>query len=77
MLYHLSNLIANGWGPLRLFRSHALLLAGGTLLASLVVLLFLPKLWQHLPHDQGKALVQPVASHAEIYAVLAQLTPEL
>ena len=33
MLYHLSNLISNGWGPLRLFRSHALLLAGGTLLA--------------------------------------------
>ena len=58
MLYHLSNLVSLNWGPLRLFRSHALLLAGGTMLAALTVLLLLPRLWRYLPHDQGKALVQ-------------------
>ena len=58
MLYHLSNLVSLNWGPLRLFRSHALLLAGGTMLAALAVAIFLPRLWGRLPHDQGKALVQ-------------------
>ena len=58
MLYWLSGVLSSCWGPLRLFRSHALLLAGGTVLAALIVLVLLPKLWHRLPHDQGKALVQ-------------------
>ena len=44
MLYHLSLLLERSWGPFRLFRSHALLLAAGTMLAAFVVLLLLPKL---------------------------------
>ena len=58
MLYWLADVLAKSWGPMRLFRSHALLLAGGTVLAALAVAVFLPKLWRFLPHDQGKALVQ-------------------
>ncbi len=57
MLYWLSGLLADNWGPVRLLRSHALLLAGGTVLAALVVWFFLPRLWPRLPHDQGKLLV--------------------
>ena len=57
MLYHLSFLLEEWWGPFRLFRSHALLLATGTLLAALAVLLLLPKLWRFSPHDHGKAIL--------------------
>ena len=44
MLYILSSYLEDYWGPFRLFRSHALLLAAGTLLAAFAVLLLLPKL---------------------------------
>lgn len=57
MLYHLSQYLEVFWGPFRLFRSHALLLAGGTLLAALAVVFLLPHLWRMAPHDQGKAIL--------------------
>jgi len=57
MLYLLADKLEKYWGPFRLLRSHALLLAAGTMLAALVVLLLLPKLWRFSPHDHGKAIL--------------------
>ena len=57
MLYLLSPYIEHLWGPFRLFRSHALLLAAGALLAAFTVLLMLPRLWGLAPHDHGKAIL--------------------
>ena len=37
MLYLLADSLEKFWGPFRLLRSHALLLATGTMLAALVV----------------------------------------
>lgn len=56
MLYSLADFLTSLWGPFRLFRSHALLLAGGTFTAVLVVWAFLPRLWDRLPRDRGKVL---------------------
>ena len=57
MLYHLAPYLEHYWGPFRLFRSHALLLAAGTLLAAFAVLLLLPNLWHLSPRDHGKAIL--------------------
>ena len=57
MLYILADTLGKFWGPFRLLRSHALLLAAGTKLAALAVLLLLPKLWRFSPHDHGKAIL--------------------
>ena len=57
MLYILADTLGKFWGPFRLLRSHALLLAAGTMLAALAVLLLLPKLWRFSPHDHGKAIL--------------------
>ena len=56
MLYHLSQVLAPFWGPFRLLQSHALLLAGGTFTAALLVMIFLPGLWHRLPCDRGKTI---------------------
>lgn len=56
MLYHISQYLTEFWGPFRLLQSHALLLAGGTFFASLAVWLLLPRLWNRLPRDRGKAI---------------------
>ena len=58
MIYWLANYLTPYWGPFRLLRSHALLLAGGTFVAALLVWLLLPKLWRMLPHDHGKAILK-------------------
>ena len=57
MLYTLASYLEQFWGPFRLLRSHALLLAAGTLLAALLVVFLLPKLWRFSPHDHGKAIL--------------------
>ena len=57
MLYLLSPYLEQSWGPFRLFRSHALLLAAGTLLAAFAVQLLLPRLWNFAPHDHGKSIL--------------------
>ena len=49
MLYYLSQYLVRYWGPFRLLQSHALLLAGGTVAAALLVWLLLPRLWKLLP----------------------------
>jgi len=56
MLYWLAEYLKGFWGPFRLLQSHALLLAGGTFTAALLVWLMLPRLWERLPRDRGKAL---------------------
>lgn len=59
MLYHLVEWfgLESAWGPLRLFGSYAFLASAGTILAALAVLFFLPRLWERLPHDHGKAIL--------------------
>lgn len=57
MLYHLAPYLESFWGPFRLLRSHALLLAAGTLLAAFAVVFLLPRLWRFSPHDHGKAIL--------------------
>ena len=58
MLYYLAGQLIPYWGPFRLFQSHALLLAGGTLLAALLTFVLLPRMWDRLPRDRGKALLK-------------------
>ena len=53
MLYYLAGLLSPIWGPFRLFRSHALLLAGGAFTAAMLTWLILPRLWKRLPCDHG------------------------
>ncbi|MFO7936044.1 MAG: phospho-N-acetylmuramoyl-pentapeptide-transferase [Kiritimatiellia bacterium] len=56
MLYYLGERLVSIWGPFRLFTSHLMLLAMGTLVAGLTVWLLMPGLWDRLPRDSGKAL---------------------
>ena len=56
MLYYLSQYLTQFWGPFRLLQSHVLLLAGGTFTAALLIWLALPRLWDRLPRDRGKAI---------------------
>ena len=58
MLYFLSQYLTPFWGPFRLLQSHALLLAGGTVTAALATWLLLPRLWDRLPRDHGKAILK-------------------
>ena len=58
MLYYLSQYLVPYWGPFRLLQSHALLLAGGTFAAALLVWLLLPRVWDRLPQDHGKAILK-------------------
>lgn len=56
MIYYIAKIIAGWYGPLRLLQSHALLLAGGAFTAAILVWIALPRLWERLPKDRGKAL---------------------
>jgi len=53
MLYWLAPYLTELWGPFRLFGSHLMLLAAGTLVAGLVIWKFIPKYKHHLPLDRG------------------------
>ena len=64
MLYYLSELLTKYWGPFRLLQSHALLLAGATFASALLVWLLLPRLWNLLPRDRGKALCKDIGGLA-------------
>ena len=63
MLYHLQ-FLAKAWGPFRLFSSHTFLASFGAALAALLAVLLLPRLWNMLPRDRGKALVKDGAASA-------------
>ncbi len=54
MLFWLAPYLCKVWGPFRLLGSHLVLLSVGTMLAGLLIYLYLPKLWQRLPTDKGK-----------------------
>ncbi|NLL83034.1 MAG: phospho-N-acetylmuramoyl-pentapeptide-transferase [Lentisphaerae bacterium] len=58
MLYFFAAKLSEIWGPFRLFGSHLILLALGTLTAGAAVYLFLPRLWKRLPHDRGRKFVK-------------------
>lgn len=57
MLYYLADILTPYFGPFRLLQSHALLLAGGTIAAALLSALLLPRLWDRMPRDHGKAIL--------------------
>ncbi len=57
MLYWLSYALEDHFGPFRLLRSHAFLIALGTFLASFFTWFMLPKLWHLMPKDKGKAIL--------------------
>ena len=57
MLYYLSQYLTGVWGPFRLLQSHVLLLAGGTFAAAALSVFLLPRLWERLPRDHGKAIL--------------------
>jgi len=56
MIYYLADYLVPYWGPFRLLQSHALLLAGGTFTAAILAWFLLPRLWNRLPRDRGKAI---------------------
>lgn len=64
MLYYVSKFLTPYWGPFRLLQSHALLLAAGTFLAALLTALLLPKIWDVLPRDHGKAILKDMGGMA-------------
>lgn len=57
MLFHLADRLLGLWGPFRLLRSHALLLTGGTVVAAILTCWLLPRVWDRLPRDHGKAIL--------------------
>lgn len=46
------------WGPFRLLESRLVLILLGALGCALTTWILLPRLWDHLPHDRGKAFVK-------------------
>jgi phospho-N-acetylmuramoyl-pentapeptide-transferase len=56
MLYWIAPYLTTLWGPFRLFSSHLMLLAAGTLVGGLIIWIWLPRLKDRLPTDRGKAL---------------------
>lgn len=63
MLFFL-RFLSPAWGPLRMFGAHTVLLCLGALFAALFVWYGLPRRWDRLPHDHGKALVKDGAASA-------------
>ncbi len=57
MLYWLSYALEDFFGPFRLLRSHAFLIAVGTLMAAFLTWYMLPRLWNLMPHDHGKSIL--------------------
>ena len=58
MLPYLASHLTKFWGPFRLLESYLVLMGVGSAFGALLCWYLLPKLWDKLPHDRGKALVQ-------------------
>ena len=58
MLPFLAPYLTKFWGPFRLLESYLVLMGVGSMVGALLCWYFLPKLWDHLPHDRGKVLVE-------------------
>lgn len=56
MLYELGTLLAPYFGPFRLLQSHGLLIVTGIYLGFLLTFFLLPRFFDLLPHDRGKAV---------------------
>lgn len=54
MLFWLGENVSDVYGPLRLLTSYLFLYGLGTALAAALTLILIPKLWDHLPRDQGR-----------------------
>ncbi len=52
------NFLTRLWGPFRLLESRMVLIFLGAAGCTLLTWLLLPRLWDRLPHDRGKALVK-------------------
>ncbi len=55
MLTYLADLLTPVWGPARLLSSYVILATVGSLVSALATWLLLPKLWNGLPRDTGRA----------------------
>ena len=58
MLPFLATYLTKVWGPFRLLNSYLVLMGVGSTVGALLCWYLLPKLWDHLPHDRGKVLVE-------------------
>lgn len=66
MFYFFAPYLEKIWGPFRLFSSHLMLIAIGTVAAALITGFLLPAVWDDLPHDRGKDLgEQGIASRGK------------
>jgi len=54
MLVWLGENASDVYGPMRLLTSYLFLYGLGTALAAMLTLILIPKLWDHLPRDQGR-----------------------
>ena len=55
MLSWIDTTYGHFWGPLRLFNSFFFMAAVGYATAALATFVLLPRLWDRLPRDQGRA----------------------
>ena len=55
MLTYVADLLSPFWGPARLLSSFVILATVGSLVSALATLFLLPKLWDRLPRDRGRA----------------------
>ncbi|MCL1909810.1 MAG: phospho-N-acetylmuramoyl-pentapeptide-transferase [Kiritimatiellaeota bacterium] len=63
MFYYLQQ-FSYAWGPLRMFGSHLFLLCLGAALAAFAILFLLPRFYNFLPRDRGRANVADSAKSA-------------
>lgn len=55
MLTYVADLLTPIWGPARLLSSFVILATVGSLVSALATLFLLPRLWDRLPRDRGRA----------------------
>lgn len=63
MLYEIADFLSSFWGPLRILKSHVFLISGAAVTAALAVFIALPRFWNLLPRDRGKAICSDVGGN--------------
>ena len=58
MFPFLATKLTSFWGPFRLLGSYLVLISSGAAFCAFMTFYLLPRLWDKLPHDQGKAFVK-------------------
>lgn len=61
MLYYLGGILSESFGPARLLQSYAVLIIAALYVGFAVVQHFLPKCYNHLPHDRGREFTATAA----------------